>query len=41
MISLKEGVSLRNIHKWQIVFAVIFSCLMIFSTYRLINRKKI
>ena len=37
MISLKEGVSLRNIHKWQIVFAVIFSCLMIFSTYRLIN----
>ena len=28
MISLKEGVSLRNIHKWQIVFAVIFSCLI-------------
>lgn len=37
MNSLKEGISLRNIHKWQIVVAVIFSCLMIFSTYRLIN----
>ena len=37
MNSLKEGISLRNIHKWQIVVAVIFSCLMIFSTYRLVN----
>lgn len=37
MISLKEGVSLRDINKWQIVVAVIFSCLMLFSTYRLVN----
>ncbi len=37
MNSLKEGISLRNIHKWLIVVAVIFSCLMIFSTYQLVN----
>ena len=37
MNSLKERISLRSIHKWQIVVAVIFSCLMIFSTYRLVN----
>ena len=37
MNSLKEGISLRNIHKWQIVVAVILSCLMLFSTYRLVN----
>ena len=37
MNSLKEGVSLRSIHKLLIVVAVIFSCLMIYSTYRLTN----
>lgn len=30
-----EGVSLRTIHKWLIVSAVILTCFMIYSTYRL------
>ena len=35
MNRLKEGISLRKIHSWLIVVAVILSCLMIYSTYRL------
>ena len=31
----REGVSLRTIHKWLIVSAVILTCFMIYSTYRL------
>jgi diguanylate cyclase (GGDEF)-like protein len=35
MNNLKEGVSLRKIHNWLIVIAVILSCFLIYSTYRL------
>ena len=31
----RDGVSLRTIHKWLIVSAVILTCFMIYSTYRL------
>ena len=37
MDKLKEGVSLRKIHNWLIVIALILSCLLIYSTYRLTN----
>ena len=37
MNRLKEGVSLRKIHSGLIVVAVILSCLLIYSTYRLTN----
>ena len=37
MNKLKEGISLRKIHNWLIVIAVIVSAFMIYSTYRLTN----
>ena len=35
MNRLKEGISLRKIHNWLIIVAVVLSCLLIYSTYRL------
>ena len=35
MNKLKEGISLRKIHNWLIVIAVVLSAFMIYSTYRL------
>ena len=37
MNKLKEGISLRKIHNWLIVIAVIVSAFMIYTTYRLTN----
>ena len=37
MNKLTEGISLRKLHRWLIVIAVILSCFLIFSTYRLTN----
>ena len=37
MNRLKEGISLRKIHNWLIIVAVVLSCLLIYSTYRLTN----
>ena len=34
---MKNGLSLRRIHTWMIVIAVILSCIMVFSTYRVMR----
>ncbi len=34
---MKNGLSLRKIHTWMIVIAVILSCIMVFSTYRVMR----